>query len=48
MKLGMQITIADLIRALRWRGAELCEEAADRSKQIRREPETGNEREPVR
>ncbi|MBA8901312.1 MULTISPECIES: hypothetical protein [unclassified Phyllobacterium] len=48
MKLSMQMTITDLIRTLRWRKIELCEEVADASRPIRDEPKAGGKRKPER
>lgn len=48
MKLSLQITVADLIRTLRWRAIELCEGAADTSKPDRHEQEAPDKRKPAR
>ena len=48
MKLSMQVTVTDLVRVLRWRGTELCEEAVAAAKPVRSKPATGNKRKPTR
>ncbi|MBN9138469.1 hypothetical protein [Phyllobacterium sp.] len=48
MKLSLQITVADLIRTLRWRAIELREEMTDASRPAGYEQEAPDKRKPVR
>ncbi|QRI43819.1 hypothetical protein [Bacteriophage sp.] len=48
MKLSLQITVADLIRTLRWRAIELREEVTDTSRSAGHEQEAPDKRKPVR